>query len=365
MGFNMLKEFIKPEDLIEQSQMNILEHYNRFKCKLEFNRLKDEIISGRTPPPKKATIELTLRCNLNCQMCFRDKSDKEELSFSELKRVIDNFPPSIDEVHLIGGEVFLRKDIFQILDYLENIGYKIRIHTNGTLIDDEKIDRLSTYKNLLGIGFSIDGTKELHNKIRGSKTAFDRTIGAIKKTVKILPVSVNTVILEENFHQIPEIFKIVKDLGIREYRLEPEMFCTPLEIKATGIEPITANVKSEGYPYTAEALTNLKKQLDRLARGSGIRIVIAPRVAEIDVKEFLRGDIRDKKKLFCKHLLVPRIDSEGNLVSCHIIKKTFGNVRETKLNDLWRSPELNDFRRDLLSNNLFPICIRCCRLRSI
>lgn len=346
--------------------MNILEPYNRFKWKLHFNKLRDEIIAGRIPPPTKATIELTMRCNLNCQMCFRDRDQKGELDINGITSIIANLTLTIEEIHLIGGEVFLRKDIFEILDYLEERGYNVRVHTNGTLLDNEKIKKLSRYKNLLGIGFSIDGTRELHNKIRGSSTAFDRTIEAIKETGKILPVSVNTVILDENIDQIEDIFSIISGLGIREYRLEPEMFCTKEEIKESGVEPIVANIKENGrYGYTAKELKELKKRLDKLAKGTGIKIVIAPRVAEIDANVFITGDIREKKKLFCKHLLVPRIDSQGNLIFCHIIKKTFGNLKDKNLDDLWNSDELKEFRRALLSNNLLPVCKRCCRLRSI
>jgi MoaA/NifB/PqqE/SkfB family radical SAM enzyme len=346
--------------------MNVLEPINRYKCKLQFNRLRDEIIAGRIPPPTKATIELTMRCNLNCQMCFRDRAQKEELTLGELKNLIDHLPPSINEIHLIGGEIFLRKDIFQILDYIDGKGYKVRLHTNGTLIDDGKLKRLTDYKNLIGIGFSIDGTRELHNKIRGWDKAYDKTISAIKKSAKILSVSVNTVILDENFSQIEDIFKNIKDLGIKEYRLEPEMFCTPEELQAARIEPISANIKEEGkYNFTAEELRELKKRLDKLSKGSGIRVVIAPRVAEIDANEFISGEVREKKNLFCKHLMVPRIDSEGNLVFCHIIKKTFGNVLEKNLEELWSGEELNKFRRNLLEDNLLPLCKRCCRLRSI
>jgi MoaA/NifB/PqqE/SkfB family radical SAM enzyme len=299
-------------------------------------------------------------------MCFRDRDQKGELTFSELKLVIDKLPSTIKQVNLIGGEVFLRKDIFEILNYLNNKGYKIRIHTNGTLIDDEKIKKLSKIENLNGIGFSIDGTRELHDKIRGCEGAFDKTIDAIKKASKAFPVSVNTVLLDENFGQIEEIFKIIMNLGVREYRIEPEMFCEPREIEASGNLRIAANIKREGkYGYSADDLKNLKKRLDLAAKGKEIKVVIAPRVAEIDTEEFISGEIRDKRSLFCKHLLVPRIDSEGNLIFCHIIKEQFGNLLENDLEELWLNSEINEFRRSLLSNNLLPVCKRCCRLRSI
>jgi radical SAM protein with 4Fe4S-binding SPASM domain len=300
-------------------------------------------------------------------MCFRDKAKKEdELSLSEIKKIVGNLPSSINEIHLIGGEVFLRNDIFEILDYLEDKGFNVRIQTNGTLIDDKKLKKLARYKNLMGVGFSIDGMRELHNKIRGSKNAFDKTIEAIKKTKTILPVSVNTVLLDENIDQIEEIFSFVKELGISEYRIEPEMFCTHEEIADSLIQPISANVRESGkYGFTPKDLMQIKKRLSKSTRNSWIKFVIAPRVAEIDADEFINGEIREKRRLFCKHLLVPRIDSEGNVIHCHIIKKKFGNLKEKALHEIWTGKEIKEFRRSLLTNNLLPVCKRCCRLRSI
>jgi len=346
--------------------IDITEALNRYKWKKHFQGLKQEIMLGNIPEPRRLTIELTMRCNLKCQMCFRDQDVKNELTFDELKEIIKSLPTSIKEINLIGGEIFLRKDIFEILDLLEAEGYSFRIHSNGTLLNDEKINRLSNYKNLRGIGFSIDGNKELHNKIRGSPTAYDKTIESIKKTAKLMPVSVNTVILDENFKEITEIFKVIRELGIKEYRVEPEMFSTPKEAKASKPRPIAANIKENGaYSFTSEDIKKLRKDLDNLAKEKDINVVIAPRVAEIDSKEFIDGTIREKKTLFCKHLLVPRIDSEGNLISCHILKKEFGTLLEKPFNELWVGEEFKRFRAKLLSENLLPACIRCCRLRSI
>jgi MoaA/NifB/PqqE/SkfB family radical SAM enzyme len=339
--------------------MDLLEPLNRYKWKRHFNALKKDIIRGRIPKPTRATIELTMRCNLSCQMCFRDQGQEGELSFEELKTVVDNLSPSIRQINLIGGEIFLRSDIFEILSYLRDRDLWVRIQTNGTLLDLKKLQRLSGYWNVKGVGFSIDGPRELHNKIRGSKTAYDKTISAIKNSSGFFSVSVNTVLLDENFGEIEAVFLSLRELGIREYRIEPEMFATPEEVKLSGVEPIVANLKGGGrYSFSADALIALKKRLDSLAREKGIIVVIAPRVAEIDAEDFIAGTVRKNKKLFCKHLLVPRVDSEGNLVFCHIIKKRFGSLIGT-------GEELKKFRRDLLENNLLPVCKRCCRLRTI
>ena len=346
--------------------MDLYEPFNRYKWKRHFNALKKDIIKGRIPNPRRATIELTMRCNLSCQMCFRDQGQKGELSLEEFKTAVDNLSPGIRQINLIGGEVFLRTDIFEILDYLRDRDLRVRIQTNGTLLDTQRLQKLSTYWNVTGVGFSIDGPRELHNKIRGSKNAYGKTIAAIKNTSEFFPVSVNTVLLDENFTTIEEVFKTLSGLGISEYRIEPEMFATTEEVKGSEVKPIAANIKDGGrYGFSAGDLMELKKRLDTLAKEKGIKVVIAPRVAEIDAGDFIAGTVRENKKLFCKHLLVPRVDSEGNLIFCHIIKKRFGNLRDTPLDELWRRDEITDFRRTLLEQNLLPVCKRCCRLRTI
>lgn len=322
--------------------------------------------------PRRVTFELTMRCNLNCRMCFRDKSNKEELTLEDINQVIDNLKPSVDEISLIGGEIFLRSDIFDILDLLRDRGFIVNFHTNGTLIDEDKVERLSEYDNFKRIGFSLDGTRELHNKIRGSNSAFDKTIEGIKLMAGAFPTAVNSVIMGENIDQLEEIFLILNGLGAVEYRIEPEMFSTEEDVNITkGLlaidgDYIITQIKEDGqYDYPFEKFQEVKKKLKGLSRDTGMRFNIAPKVADIDDREFYHGTIREKKKLFCKHLLVPRIDAQGGLIFCHLIKKEFGNLADKSLEEVWNSGEIMEFRKKLLRNNLSPVCKRCCRLRSI
>lgn len=332
----------------------------------EFRRLKEEIMEGATPLPTKATLELTLRCNLSCQMCFRDRGSRDELTLKEVRDIVEGLPESTGEIRLIGGEIFLRQDIFDILDLLSERGLKVRMTTNGTLLTEERVGQLRGYNNILSIGLSIDGPRELHNRIRGSEAAFDQTVEAIRMLSPYQPVSVNTVIMEENIGSIPHVFSLIRELGIGEYRLEPEMFCTPEEVRAAGDLPIAANIKEGGgYGYHADELRGLKERIDGLAGERGIRVSLIPKVAELYPEEFLGGRIREGRTLFCKHLLIPRINTEGSLVYCHIIRKTFGSLKKRGFEELWNNGDMAGFRKMLLTNNLLSVCKRCCRLRSI
>ncbi len=85
---------------------------------------------GKAWTPQSVTFELTLRCNLSCQMCpldiprmMHDKTHHDhikerqsaELSTDEVKRVIDDIAAmGVGDMTLTGGEVFLRKDAFDV-----------------------------------------------------------------------------------------------------------------------------------------------------------------------------------------------------------------------------------------------------------
>ena len=212
-------------------QTGLFERYNRYKCSNHFKKIRNKmLVDGISAPPYKATLELTMRCNLLCTMCFRHKKDGE-LELPELKKVIDNLG-NIKEISLIGGEIFLRKDIYDILDYLKEKGLKVNLHTNGTLIDEAVAEKLERYDNFGRIGFSIDGLKDLHNEIRGSNTAFDKTVNAIR-LMSSRGVSINTVVNERNMGQLQRLFQLAKELGVEEYRIEPEMFSTSEEIESS------------------------------------------------------------------------------------------------------------------------------------
>ncbi|MEE8168603.1 MAG: radical SAM protein [Candidatus Hydrothermarchaeales archaeon] len=343
----------------------LVEPYSRWRWKRIFNALHRDISkSGEVPPPSKITFELTDRCNLNCRMCFREKK-RNELSPKEIKKVLDNIGP-IKEISLIGGEIFIRNDIFEILDLLN--GISIVFHTNGTLLDEEKIDKLRGYK-FRRIGFSIDGMRSLNNKIRGSDSAFERTVWAIR-SMNGFPTAVNTVVMKDNLDQLGGVLDLASNLNAREYRIEPEMFSTAEDVRVseeilgTGHCIATKIKKSDAYDYPLQRFQEIKAGLKRQAANNGIKFTVAPRVADIDEEEFFSGRIREKK-LFCKHLLVPRIDPNGNVIFCHLIRKRFGNLLDTPLKEIWNSTELREIRIKLLENNLLPLCKRCCRLRSI
>src|SRR3989344_6017140 len=197
--------------------------------------------TGIVPIPERIIFDLTFKCNLHCKMCYinfpsmwkkQTLGGKSEMNVDQIKQVFDKIQ-RLKHVVLIGGEIFTRKDIFEILDYLESRGTILRLSTNLTMLDDEKIERLKRYKNIEAIGTSLDGDREVHNNIRDPKNrkAFDKTIENIKKLRNHFFIGVLSVMLDDNLEELPKIIKIAKEAGAHLVTFEFERRYTKEGVK--------------------------------------------------------------------------------------------------------------------------------------
>lgn len=116
-----------------------------------------------------AYLHITSHCNLKCKGCYSledERNKKVDLSFEEICSILKNLKiAGMKNLVLSGGEVFLRKDIKEILSFAKN---NLKIEnilaiTNGTL-------DLNTYKSCQGLidvlAVSIDGYNENISFIR-------------------------------------------------------------------------------------------------------------------------------------------------------------------------------------------------------
>ena len=78
-------------------------------------------------------FELTFRCNEHCRHCYcpRENDIKSELTTDEIKHIIDDLREmNVVDLTFTGGDLFMRKDTFEILEYAYSSGFTINIFTN-------------------------------------------------------------------------------------------------------------------------------------------------------------------------------------------------------------------------------------------
>ncbi len=97
---------------------------------------------------------ITERCNLRCIHCYQEGYNKpSESSLAQLEKIADQIILTLRKwrkkgrIALTGGEPFLRKELFPLMEYLEQSEHiwRIGILTNGTIVDEERADRMKTF----------------------------------------------------------------------------------------------------------------------------------------------------------------------------------------------------------------------------
>src|SRR2546425_7516135 len=93
--------------------------------------------------PLSVHIDLTMRCNERCIHCYRVIERRPELTSDELKALLDDVARA-GTLYLTfsGGEVFLRADLFELIEHARRLHFDVRLKSNALLITEEKAARL-------------------------------------------------------------------------------------------------------------------------------------------------------------------------------------------------------------------------------
>ncbi len=180
---------------------------------------------GIITAPNQVDIILTGKCNLQCRYCYYNDSmskasdlpaEKWQALFEELGSI------GVRKLQLSGGEPFMRKDFFVLVDSIVQNKMRFSILTNGTLINDRTITEFAKGKRRLRLDYiqvSIDGSKaEIHDKSRPPKS-FDRALRALRLLKENdFPVTVRVTINRHNVDDLENIAELlIDDVGLEGF----------------------------------------------------------------------------------------------------------------------------------------------------
>ena len=340
--------------------------YTRIEYHRFMKRFHNFLETGNAPLPDMIILEPTQRCNLSCKMCYQDRAALANRGELTLDQIIEFFErnPYIKKVALIGGEIFIRPDMIDLIRYLDRT-HDIVISTNGTLIGDSEISALRRCNRIITICFSLDGPKVVHEAIRRLNGSFDKAACGIKALALIFPVTVTCVIQDDNIDVLPEFVDLCAGMGVKKLNFELERIYLDEEIAQTMVETklipddisILSRERRRGYPL--ETLHGKIRECQSHGKKAGIYVTFDPPSLMDEITACYVGNLRSKDKYICQRLFVPTIAPDGNLINCFVIRKPFGNILDAPFNDVWNSESANTYRKQLISNNLTPLCENC------
>jgi len=113
-----------------------------------------------------------------------------------------------------GGEPLLRKDLFPLASLARELGIRVALSTNGTLITDQVAREIKEI-DFAEVGISLDGIGANNDRFRGRDGAFEAALAGIRNCVaRGLRVSLRLTITRFNYQEIPAIFRLVEAEGI-------------------------------------------------------------------------------------------------------------------------------------------------------
>ena len=352
-------------------RMNLISSTRRLRALFSKNQYSSAFKDGSMADPSFAVLENTSLCNLKCKMCYVNFPNfkKKGFSLEQWKSIIDHLPKSIKQISLIGGEPFMMKGITDLIKYIDSKGIIPVICTNATLLTEKDLREISKTSAIKHINISIDGRKETHNRIRGVPTAFDNMVRGVNLINKFggRIESVTCVIQDENFNEIDSVIRIMHELKIKslliefERRYNHQIISESLKILGMSSGDIEAKDSTTLFhKFSEDEIRSSLDRVEKLAKKNKISIEYLPNDFRNNLSLYLKRRYRNQNKDFvCGYLPVIRVDCEGNVINCPVIRKKMGNLLYKDFSLIWNSDEFKDYRKKLLGNNLVPVCDTC------
>lgn len=192
----------------------------------ESKKIKDRINQAGLQIPGVLTLMVTEACNLSCPHCLLEcgNIDSDPVPGETIMKVVDEFSDLGGETLIVtGGEPLSHPEWFDILEHACNSTglNEISLQTNGAMVTGNDIKKLKTLPaDKLTIQVSIDGaTPGINDLIRGDGS-FEASMGTLKLFVDAgmgERIKIAFTEMKHNFHEIPEMLKLVNDLGIGQF----------------------------------------------------------------------------------------------------------------------------------------------------
>ena len=287
--------------------------------------------------PSFASFELSARCNLNCPQC--DVGNKltnrknNFLNYNEYCKIIDEIGTTmLDAIFYFQGEPLLNKNFANYISYAKQYNIYTITSTNAQIIN--KNIALDIVKSGLDkIIISIDGTtQEVYEKYRKGGL-LSKSIEAIKllkeaKTElnsKTPCIEAQFIVFRFNEHQIDEFKKLAPAWGADKISIKSAQIHSPNE--------------------NSEIIPTINKYI---------------RYHKINGKWKIK---KDYTKACFRAWYGMVISADGNILPCCFDKQEkhiYGNIKEDKIENIWKNKKSKNFRNILLNNRQsINICCNC------
>ena len=311
----------------------------------------------RAARPAYAVWEITLKCDLACLHCGSraGKARKNELDTDEALALVDQMADlGVEEVTLIGGEVYLRDDWAKIARRVKERGMICGIATGGRGFTRE-VAEMAARAGVDGVSVSIDGLEATHDHLRARHGSFQSALAALGNLRDAgVKRATNTQVNRRSMAEIGGVLDTVAPFGIYGWQVQltvamgraaddPDLLLQPHDMLE--VVPMLAGLKER---CTAQGI--------RFEPGNNVGY-FGP------FESVFRGKMaRGHGESCTAGRSTLGVEANGDVKGCPSLTSADyvgGNLRDASLRDIWERAAPLRFTRNRTRDDLWGFCRDC------
>lgn len=303
------------------------------------------------------------RCNCRCVMCdiWKGNHNVKQLEESDISKMLDSFRKlNTKEIVMSGGEALMHPNFFRFCGIIKTRKIKITLLSTGLLLKKYASEILANVDEVI---VSLDGSRDIHDKIRNIPNAFEKLKEGVQELKELNPefrVTARSVIQKENYLDFPNIVDAAKDIGLDQI----SFLTADVTTDAFNREELWEEKKVSEIKLSIEEVKKLKEIIESLIISHSVDFE-GKFIAESPdkIRRFYNYyaafyGLSDFPKISCNAPWVSTvIEADGTVRPCFFHKK-IGNIHENDLMEILNSDESILFRKNL-DMNTDSICKKC------
>lgn len=335
------------------------------------------VLSDKAPylveqSPLVLKIRITSKCNLSCPFCYLkdglNQDEKDHLSLEEWEKILSKLP-KYTIIDITGAEPVAYSNFIPFIRLLKKLGLKYSITTNGTLYNKDTAEEL-VKNGLQVLMVSLDGMEETHNRLRGNRNAFKRTIEFIKRVEeakrkynsKTPLISIKSTVLDENYSELQTLM----DLCSASFAVDVLTFTFLFQNRARGGMELLDNFHSEEFKTgnyakykNKDEVKDFVREIESSKKRYRFPIVYKPRMKFQDVLRYIDNPSQMNVDNCPQYLNNLTLYFDGKLSPCDI-GLNLGNIRDHdySFKGVYNSESYRVFKKNMTSKH--KACQGCC-----
>jgi len=303
------------------------------------------------------------RCNCRCVMCdiWKGNNNVQQLEESDVEKLLNSLITLKTKlVVMSGGEALMHPNFFRLCDILRSYKIKISILSTGLLLKKYANEIIAKTNEVI---VSLDGSKEVHDKIRNIPEAFNKLkdgVAEIKNLNKEYRVTARCVVQKANFKDLPNIVDAAKDIGLDQI----SFLNADVSTDAFNRPNLWEDDKVKEVRLSRDEVDQFKEVIENLinTHSQDFKIGFIAESPE-KLRRFYNyyaafHGLCNFPTVTCNAPWVSAvIEADGSVRPCFFHAK-IGNIRDSSLTESLNSSRSISFRKNL-DTSTNPICKKC------